>query len=145
MTDRTNDTNFVAVAIIVKDGKIFIARRAEHKTAFPGLFELIGGHVEKGETFEAAVVREVKEEIGLDIEVITVIDAFSYFSEDEYKAEVMYLCEQLDPSQEPVLNPDDHSEGIWIGPDEIDKMERDTEETAAIRKTFEILQLEGEK
>lgn len=143
MTDRTNDTNFVAAAIIAKDGKVFIARRAAHKMVYPGLFELIGGHVEKGETFEAAVVREVKEEVGIDVEIITIVDAFTYFVDNEYKAEVMYLCRQKDPGKEPSLNPDDHSEGIWIGPDEIDKMERDTEETAAIRKAFTIL--EGEQ
>lgn len=145
MAHRPNDTNFVAVAIIAKNGKIFIARRAAHKEAFPGLFELIGGHVEKGETFEDAVVRETKEEIGLDIEVVTIIDAFNYVAEDEYKAEVIYLCRQVGPDQEPVLDPDDHSEGLWIGPDEIDKMERENEETAAIRKAFELLELEGEQ
>lgn len=144
MIDRSNDTNFVAGAIIFNKGKIFLGRRSLDKLAFPGELELIGGHVEKGETFEDAVVRETKEEIGLDIEIITIVDAFNYFAEDEYKAEIIYLCRQRDPDQEPVLDPADHSEGIWIGPDEIDKTERDNEETAAIRKAFEILELEGE-
>lgn len=145
MSDRSNDTNFVAGAIIAKNGKIFVARRADHKKAFPGLFELVGGHVEKGETFEEAVIREVKEEVCLDIEIITIIDAFKYYSEDEYKAEVIYLCRQIDPDQEPIIDPDDHSEGMWIGPDEVHKIERDTEEVRAIRKAFEILELEGEQ
>lgn len=52
----------IALAVIKKDGKILsISRKDNHKD-----FGLIGGKVDEGETFIQAVIREVKEEVGLD-------------------------------------------------------------------------------
>lgn len=135
-------TNIVVVALIHRDNKIFIARRAAHKSTFPGQFECVGGHLDPGETLEEGLRREVREEIGAEIEVGPLIDAFTYTSEDTFKAELVYLCELVE-DQEPVLNPDDHSEFLWLNSSEIDKFEKDDEETAAIRKAFTIL--EGEE
>lgn len=48
MTD-VHETNIVVVAILHRDGKVFIAKRAASKKTFPDRFELIGGHVDSGE------------------------------------------------------------------------------------------------
>ena len=55
-----------AVAMVDVDGRILIAQRPEGK-AMAGLWEFPGGKVEAGETPERALIRELKEELGIDI------------------------------------------------------------------------------
>ena len=54
-----------AVALIDVDGRVLLARRPEGK-AMAGLWEFPGGKVEPGETPEAALIRELHEELGID-------------------------------------------------------------------------------
>jgi mutator protein MutT len=52
-------------ALIVRDGMLLLGRRSSAKAACPDTWDVIGGHVEAGETFEDALLREVEEEIGI--------------------------------------------------------------------------------
>ena len=54
-----------AVALIDADGRVLLAQRPEGKT-LAGLWEFPGGKVEPGETPEAALIRELHEELGID-------------------------------------------------------------------------------
>lgn len=54
-----------AVALIDADGRVLLARRPEGKP-MAGLWEFPGGKVEPGETPEAALMRELHEELGID-------------------------------------------------------------------------------
>lgn len=54
-----------AVALVDVDGRVLIAQRPEGK-AMSGLWEFPGGKVEQGETPEAALIRELQEELGID-------------------------------------------------------------------------------
>ena len=54
-----------AVALIDVDGRVLLAQRPEGKS-MAGLWEFPGGKVEKGETPEAALIRELQEELGID-------------------------------------------------------------------------------
>ncbi len=58
----------VAAALIRREGRFMICRRPEHK-ARGGLWEFVGGKLEEGETGEQALIRECREELGIDIEV----------------------------------------------------------------------------
>ena len=58
----------VVAAIIWKDGKLLITRRPKN-THLGGLWEFPGGKVESGETLEAALAREIKEELDISIDV----------------------------------------------------------------------------
>ena len=54
-----------AVALIDTDGRVLLAQRPEGKS-LAGLWEFPGGKVEPGESPEACLIREVKEELGID-------------------------------------------------------------------------------
>lgn len=54
-----------AVALIDPDGRVLLAQRPEGK-AMAGLWEFPGGKVEPGETPEAALIRELDEELGIE-------------------------------------------------------------------------------
>ena len=55
-----------AVVLVDADGRVLLARRPEGK-AMAGLWEFPGGKVEPGETPEAALIRELAEELGIDV------------------------------------------------------------------------------
>ena len=56
-----------AVALIDPDGRVLLAERPTGKS-MAGLWEFPGGKVDPGETPEAALIRELEEELGIDVE-----------------------------------------------------------------------------
>lgn len=54
-----------ACAVFVREGLVLLMKRAPHKVLYPNCWDLVGGHVEPGESVEAALVREAQEEVGL--------------------------------------------------------------------------------
>ena len=66
MTAAKNMLLVVAVALVDADGRVLLARRPEGKS-MAGLWEFPGGKVHDGETPEAALIRELHEELGIDV------------------------------------------------------------------------------
>jgi len=70
----------VVAALIEMDGNVLLARNKQWPEK---MFGLITGFLEKGETTETAVKREVKEELGLDSEIIELIGLYSFFEQNQ--------------------------------------------------------------
>lgn len=70
----------VVAAIIEKDGRVLLARNKEWPEK---MFGLITGFLEKGETPEIAVKREVKEELGLDSEIVEFVGVYSFLERNQ--------------------------------------------------------------
>lgn len=58
-----------ACVFLHKDGKLFLAKRADIKKFLPGKYEVVGGHIEFGETIEEGLRREIREELHIEIEL----------------------------------------------------------------------------
>jgi A/G-specific adenine glycosylase len=72
----------IGAAIIRRRGKLLITQRP-HEGLLGGLWEFPGGKLDAGETLEECVVREIREELGIEIEVVepfaSVAHAYSHF------------------------------------------------------------------
>ncbi len=69
MTPRPLPLVLVVAAVVVRGGRVLLSRRPPGKH-LAGLWEFPGGKIEEGETPEAALAREVREELGLEIEAL---------------------------------------------------------------------------
>ena len=67
----------VVAAIIVRDGKVLICQRSRTDSS-PLKWEFPGGKVEAGETPEAAVVRELGEELAIEARIESEITRYEY-------------------------------------------------------------------
>jgi 8-oxo-dGTP diphosphatase len=70
----------VVVAFLIEsDGRLLMLRRSASKDHAPGEWEPGSGRVESGETPVEAVHREAREETGLEVEILGVVDTFHYY------------------------------------------------------------------
>ena len=83
----------VAVALVDADGRVLIARRPEGKT-LAGLWEFPGGKVEAGERPEAALIRELREELAIDVEqsCLAPLTFASHAYKDFHLLMPLYVC-----------------------------------------------------
>jgi ADP-ribose pyrophosphatase YjhB (NUDIX family) len=70
------DPKLASGALFAYDGGILLVRRAIEPSYGKWVFP--GGYVDRGETLEAATIREVKEESGLDIRLTRILSTYSY-------------------------------------------------------------------
>jgi 8-oxo-dGTP diphosphatase len=82
-----------AVALVDKDGRVLLARRPAHKS-MGGLWEFPGGKVEAGERPETALIRELKEELGLDVaeSCLAPLTFASHAYDDFHLLMPLYVC-----------------------------------------------------
>jgi 8-oxo-dGTP diphosphatase len=81
--------------VVVEDGAVLLIRR--RNPPFAGRYALPGGFVDVGETVEAAVVREVREETGLDTVITCLLGVYSDPARDPrgHTVSVTYLLRRL--------------------------------------------------
>jgi 8-oxo-dGTP diphosphatase len=83
----------VAVALVDVDGRVLIAKRPEGKT-LAGLWEFPGGKVESHERPEAALIRELREELTIDVEqsCLAPLTFASHGYQDFHLLMPLYVC-----------------------------------------------------
>ena len=77
----------IAAIILENDAGEFLLYLRDNKPGipFPGYWDLIGGHIEEGETPEEALVREVREELDIDLKEYTFYKKYECLTGDAYE------------------------------------------------------------
>ncbi len=109
--------NLAVKAIITNtEGKILVVKRSEHDDHKPNVWETIGGGMDRLETPQEALMREVLEETNLVVAIREPFNVFSFQKDTgEYKIGITFICEYV--SGDIVLS-NEHSEYRWIEPQE---------------------------
>ena len=103
----------VAVALVDADGRVLLAERPAGKP-MAGLWEFPGGKVRQGETPEAALIRELKEELGIDV-TATCLAPFTFAShgyQDFHLLMPLYVCRRW----QGMVMPHEGQRLAWVRP-----------------------------
>ncbi|MDA8624147.1 8-oxo-dGTP diphosphatase MutT [Alphaproteobacteria bacterium] len=108
-----NITLVVACALVDSDGRVLVAARPSGKS-MAGLWEFPGGKVEAGETPEAALIRELKEELSIDVTAACLAPlSFASHAYDEFHLLMpLYVCRKWDGQ----IAPREGQETQWLRP-----------------------------
>ena len=106
----------VAAAIIVKDNRIFATQRGYGE--FKDGWEFPGGKIEPGESAQEALVREIREELDVDIRVGKLLETVEYDYPEFHLTMHCFICELL--SEEIVLK--EHEDARWLKKEELDSV-----------------------
>lgn len=103
----------VAGAMIIRERRVLLGLRSPHRRICPNLWDFIGGHLEAGESPEAAVRREVREEIGVEAAVLSPVAVID-FSEAAARP-LLYQLFRVDAVLgEPALMNSEHTALGWF-------------------------------
>jgi mutator protein MutT len=102
----------VVAAVIRRDEQYLVCQRPSHKR-HGGLFEFPGGKVDQDETAQEALIREMREELG--VEVIDVGETIFSFADPDSQFVIYFLPTELygDPA------PLEHERLLWCTPPEL--------------------------
>ena len=98
--------------VLIKDNKVLLTKNGDD-------YSLPGGHSQIGETSRETIIREFKEETGLDVEPINVISTYENFwkwdDKDCHQLCIYYKLKMVDEAKELVPNPDTKGiEYVWL-------------------------------
>ncbi len=134
------DHPFVGVgALVHRGGKVLLVRRAKEPNR--GKWIIPGGLVELGEPLEDAVVREMKEELGIDVKIDRMLDIANEVVFDESKR-VKYHYVLIDflvsPIQDEVILNDESSAYQWFAAESVLDLDTTANTKKMVRKYVEL-------
>jgi len=112
----------VTAFILDSDDRVLMIRRTDS-----GLYAIPGGAQEVGETISQTVVREVKEETGIDVEPSELVGVYSdpehviAFTDGEVRQEFS-ICFRARPTGGELRTSDESSEVLWMGHSDLDSL-----------------------
>ena len=117
---QTVELKVCALGILFRNGKILLGKRAKHRTSYPNVWDMIGGHCENIETPEQTLVRELQEEIGvIPIQFEHISTLFDSNNDHTYHVFVVTNWKGEPES----LQPEEHSTIGWFSINEALKLE----------------------
>ncbi len=108
----------VTCAVIIRNNKVLIVRKGP-SVKMSGLYEFPGGKIEKGESAEDCIVREVREELGIVVKVIDRLLPSVYDYHDLSVNLIPFLCTY----HEGIINLTEHDLYHFVDPDNLGEYE----------------------
>ncbi len=115
-------SQLVCAAFIAQD-RVLLVKRAPHRKWGANLWDLVGGHVEKGEALDVALVRECQEEVGLTPLAFSHLATVFEGDDLEQKSPFHIYAIPTWNGGPPQLIGTEHSELAWCGTKEFEKAE----------------------
>lgn len=110
----------VVAAVICRERKVLCVQRAEHEKEYVSLkWEFPGGKVEVGESLEEALVREIREELSVDIEVSQFLMTVEHAYPDFHLTMHVFKC-VLDQGE---ITLNEHVALKWLSLNELDQLD----------------------
>lgn len=106
-------------AMLVREGRVLLGKRASHKS-YPNAWDIIGGHVETGETCWAALCRELHEELGITDVKGEYIATLQTDEADHLVSLKVYHVSSWNGV--PEVKNDEHSEVRWFDKEGVDRI-----------------------
>jgi 8-oxo-dGTP diphosphatase len=100
----------VVCALIIKSGRLLIVQYGPD-SKYPGKWEFPGGKVQSGESSDEALIREIREELEMEIQIIIPLEPAIYTYPDKTIRLNPFLCSRV--SGDFVLN--EHIRYEWVG------------------------------
>jgi 8-oxo-dGTP diphosphatase len=116
----------VAGALVVDDdGRIFCQMRSPQRKLFANTWDIVGGHLEPGESPVEAMMREVHEETGWHVAVVLAeLGEIAYTGDDGIdRTETDFLVRVDGDLLHPQLEEGKHTSFRWLGPDDLDVLD----------------------
>ena len=138
---------YAGIAAVIRarcDGRYLLLRRAPTKDFGAGAWECPTGRVDQGEGFEQAAHREVREELGIEMQIDGILGTTHFYRgqpvpENELVG-VIFLCSIADSI--PVQISDEHSEYRWLSASEaLEMLSPDNPSQEWIRRVIERAEL----
>ena len=109
-------------AMVFNDrGEVLIGKRGSHATNEVGKWEFPGGGVEFGETCEAEIVREIREEFNIEIEVVEMLDFANHIlpEEGQHWVSITFIAQHVGGEPQ-ILEPTKVEEFKWVEPEQLE-------------------------
>jgi mutator protein MutT len=104
-----------------EEGRVFVQRRTRTRRVLPGIWDIVGGHLEPGESPEGALAREIREETGWELRRVgRLIADWEWEYDGVVRRELDYLVEVDGDLSAPRLEAEKHDAFAWVGPGEVD-------------------------
>ncbi|SED43111.1 hypothetical protein SAMN05216483_3825 [Streptomyces sp. 2131.1] len=119
------ETWAVGAVILDGQGRAFAQKRGPRQRLFPGCWDIVGGHVEPGETLLTALAREVGEETGWRLRRLRALLGVTTWTGDDgggLRHEADYLVEVDGDLDHPALEWSKISDYGWFGPGDLDRL-----------------------
>lgn len=115
----TTEKTVIAGGMLVNaEGQVLFGKRVEWKLAWPNYWDAIGGRVELDETVEDAMVREIREEIAVDVQAAQLLAVVENVTPTGHITE-SHIFVVTEWAGQPTNVCDEHSEIRWFALEEI--------------------------
>lgn len=121
MTNALPHTHSVAVkGQVWRNGKLLIIKRHPEDDYYPGVWDVPGGGLYKGETAMDGLRREVREEAGIEIARIRPLSTWSHGEGAGFEIGISFLATT---DETDITLSEEHTDFAWMAPDTVDRYE----------------------